>query len=86
MAKSIIIPQGTYTVGVDFPQGSYFFNSLDREDVSFELVEDSNDGDYRSFNLDEENSYECRLSLRNRDYFTIDGRVQVTVAEMISFD
>ena len=86
MAKSIIIPQGTYTVGVDFPQGSYFFNSLDGEDVSFDLVEDSNDGDYRSFNLDEENSYECRLSLRNRDYFTIDGRVQVTVAEMVSFD
>ena len=86
MAKSIIIPQGTYTVGVDFPQGSYFFNSLDREDVSFDLVEDSNDGEYKTFNLDEENSYECRLSLRNRDYFTIDGRVQVTVAEMISFD
>ena len=28
MSKQITIPQGEYTVGVDFPNGSYVFDSL----------------------------------------------------------
>ena len=31
MAKEIIIPQGTYTVGIDFPEGTYIFDSMEKK-------------------------------------------------------
>ena len=83
MVKEITIPQGTYTVGVDFPEGTYIFDSL-KEDGILDLYKANEDQD--CFYLDKEHGYNCRLTLANKDSFTIDTQMKVSKAEMIVFD
>lgn len=83
MAKEIIIPQGTYTVGVDFPEGAYVFDSL-KEDGILDLSKANEDED--CFYLDKEHGYNCRLTLANKDSFAINTQMKVSKAEMIVFD
>ena len=85
MAKEILIPQGTYTVGVDFPEGSYIFDALN-SDGMLDIYKNGNEDDNVYFNLDEDHGYKCKTTLKYGDYFTIDTQVKVSKAEMVTFD
>ncbi|MBP3615828.1 MAG: hypothetical protein J6J27_02860 [Alphaproteobacteria bacterium] len=85
MAKEILIPQGTYTVGVDFPEGTYVFDS-EKNDGTFDLFKNDKEQSNPYFNLDSDHGYKCRIELKNGDRFVLDVQVKVTKAEMISFE
>ena len=85
MVKAITIPQGDYKVGVDFPYGSYIFDSL-KQDCFFEVYKNGNEDDSTCYNLDEDHGFACKITLNDGDMFTIDTQVKVSKAQMISFD
>ena len=62
MAKEILIPQGTYTVGVDFPEGTYVFDS-EKNDGTFDLFKNDKEQSNPYFNLDSDHGYKCRIEL-----------------------
>lgn len=86
MAKEILIPQGTYTVGVDFPAGTYIFDSMENSGMFDFFKKTGKDEDNKYYELNENSGYKCRITLKDRDYFVIDTQMKVTKAEMISFD
>lgn len=85
MAKEIIIPQGTYTVGIDFPEGKYIFEAENGAGM-IDIYKNGNEDDNIYFHLNENQGSKCRIELKNGDYFVLDVQVKVTKAEMILFD
>lgn len=81
MAKELIIPQGMYNVGVDFPEGSYIFDSLKQDS---RVVIDNDD--YMVFELDGEKGYTARVILKKNDVLTLESKMKVTKSEPINFD
>lgn len=81
MAKELIIPQGIYKVGVDFPEGSYIFDSLKQNS---RVVIDNDD--YTVFELDGEKGYTARVMLKKNDVLTLESKMKVTKSEPINFD
>lgn len=81
MAKELIIPQGIYKVGVDFPEGSYIFDSLKKDS---RVIIDNDD--YTSFDLDEECGYTAHVILKKNDVLTLESKMKVTKSEPINFD
>lgn len=86
MAKEIIIPQGTYTVGIDFPEGTYIFDSMESDGTFDHFIKKVKGEDNKYYNLDGDVGYQIRITLKNEDYFVIDTQMKVTKAEMITFD
>lgn len=86
MAKEIIIPKGTYKVGIDFPEGTYIFDSMGANGM-FDLYQMSTkDEENIYFNFNEDQGYQCRITLHNKDYFILDTQTKVTKAEVIAFE
>jgi len=82
MAKELIIAQGTYKVGVDFPEGTFVFDSKG-VDTTIEIEKNN---DYDSFYLDNEHGYNARLTLNKGIELRLYSQMHVTKAEMITFD
>ena len=101
MEKEIIIPQGLYEIGVDFPEGSYIFDSMNKHGT-LEIFDqkklqksnlDEDDDDYdedddieRYFVLKEENGFQCKVVLKKKDCLRINFRAKVTKSKKISFE
>lgn len=86
MAKELIIVQGIYKVGADFPEGSYLFDSKGVEtQISGDFKDYDGELDWKCFNLNEKNGYTCRLHLSKGEKITIDTKICVTKAEMLDF-
>lgn len=83
MAKELTIPQGIYKVGVDFPEGSYVFNS---KNVKTNINIDTPNDDYSCFYFDDKNGYEARIALNKGDTLTLRTKMHVTKAEPLNFD
>lgn len=81
MAKELIVPQGMYKVGVDFPEGSYIFDSLKQDS---RVIIDNDD--YTAFELDDEKGYTARVMLKKNDVLTLESKMKVTKSEPINFD
>lgn len=99
MEKEIIIPQGLYEIGVDFPEGSYIFDSMNKygtlEIFDQKKLQKSNldDDDYdddddieRYFVLGTENCFQCKVVLKKKDCLRINFRAKVSKAKKISFE
>lgn len=99
MEKEIIIPQGLYEIGVDFPEGSYIFDSMnefgildifDQEQLrksNLDEEDDDYDDDFeRHFVLKKENGFQCKVVLKKKDCLRIDFRAKVSKAKKISFE
>lgn len=83
MAKELIIPQGIYKVGVDFPEGSYVFSSKDvKTHIDLETPNDV----YTFFDCDDKNGYEVRIALNKGEILTLHTKMHVTKAEPLNFD
>ena len=85
MSRQITIPQGEYTVGVDFPNGSYVFDSL-KQDCFFEVMKNGKKEESVCYNLDEEHGFQCKINLENGDVFILDTQAKVSKSQMISFE
>ena len=73
MAKEIIIPQGTYTVGIDFPEGTYIFDSMESDGTFDHFIKKVKGEDNKYYNLDGDVGYQIRITLKNEDYFVIEA-------------
>lgn len=86
MSKELQIPQGIYCVGVDFPEGSYLFNSKGTQTTILLDLNSSIGGEFeKTFTLNEKNNYSCRIYLSKEDRFEIDNSLYVTMAEKLEF-
>ena len=65
MAKEIIIPQGTYTVGIDFPEGTYIFDSMETDGTFDHFIKKVKGEDNKYYNLDGDVGYQIRITLKN---------------------
>ncbi len=83
MAKELTIPQGIYKVGVDFPEGSYVFNS---KDVKTHIDLETRNDDYTCFDFDDKKGYEARIALNKGETLTLHTKMYVTKAEPLNFD
>ena len=87
MAKEIEIPQGNYCVGVDFPNGSYVFDTKGVDATVGGYFKSSEGGkDYLTYELNEKAGYQLHLNLQDGDKFDIDNKMTVIKAEAINFD
>lgn len=83
MAKELTIPQGIYKVGVDFPDGTYVFDSKNIE--SYIDIDTLNE-DCLHFKLDDKKGYEARIVLNKGETLTLFTKMHVTKAEPLNFD
>ena len=84
MGKEIVIPQGTYTVGEDFPEGNYVFDAMNNHGF-IDVYKNGDLGDNECFHLDEVQGFKCKLCLHNGDCFVIDTQLKVSKASIFLF-
>lgn len=98
MEKEIIIPQGLYEIGVDFPEGSYIFDSMNKygtleifdqkklQKSNLDNYYDDDDDIERYFVLGTGNGFQCKVVLKKKDCLKIDFRAKVSKVKKISFE